>query len=185
MKILRKQNTINVPYEFNIIIDIDFDETDTDIAAAEYKGVKNIPEGELFPSELDAYVSPRMKEDYESFVKSIEELLTDYYGLHIYYKNESEYLSNYFGMVAKDDEGNMIFNFKFILRVANHDAHRSKALHHNKKEEKSALLKLTKGKKLKPIVKSVTVNQDTYDSYLEAYVEIDKIIEEAVAIMKR
>ena len=88
-------------------------------------------------------------------------------------------------MLVKNDTGEIILDFDFTLRVSNHDPHRSQQSQKHKKERKAALNKIAKGKKTKPITHSIVVNSEVYDSYMHAYTDIDGIIEDAVAVMKR
>lgn len=179
--------TSNVEHKFNIIVELMYTYP-SDVAAATYdKGDKtfDLPDGELLPSEQDAIISSQAGEDYRAFVESVVDLLEDYYDLHIYYKRDSKDYSWYFGMIAKDTTGSLIFDFDFTLRVANHSPHRSEQSQKHKKERKAELKKLTKGKKTKPIVKCILVNRDEFKTYLEAYQKIDEQVEEVVEIMHR
>ena len=158
-----------VTFDIEVIIELGSG-TENTVAAATYNGFY-IPEGELLPAEKDAVIDSQAYVDYEDFIESVEDLITDYFELHIYYKNKSKDFSRYFGMVVKDDEGNVVANFNFNLRISNHDPHRSKRSQQHKKESNEALAKITK-KKLQPITKSITINREKFVDYTEAYIRL-------------
>ena len=155
-----------------------------DVAAASYKGF-NVPEGPLLSGLPDAIADSQAIADYEAFIESVQDLITDYYDLKIYYKNSSPDHSYYFGMLAQDADGRTILDFDFTLRISNHPAHRSQQSQFNKKERKAELARLTDGKKTKPITKSIIVNKEVCKDYEEAYQLVDSTIESVVKIMKR
>ena len=80
----------------------------------------------------------------------------------------------------------LIIDFKVKIRIATHDAHESKEANFNKKKEKDAELNLTRGVKLKPLFIRMKCNDENEDveTYDQAYLWIDKRIEEKVEIMK-
>jgi len=185
-KYITKADVTTIPLHFDIVVDITyFDESSSDtVVATEYKGFQ-IPDGPLISGIPGAVLDSQALIDYEDFIESVTDLITDYYELDIYYKNTSSDHSNYFGMLAKNDKGEVILDFDFTLRVSNHDPHRSSQSQQHKKERKEALNKITKGKKTKPITHSIVVNSEIYNSYIEAYADIDKLIEGVVEVMKR
>ena len=173
---------LNLDTEFDVLVNIEYDEYE--IAAGTYKNI-DVPDGDLMLSEKGVDIPDQVKEDYYSFIESIEELLTDYYDLKIYYTNQSEDYSKYYGMIAKNDAGEIITKFKFKLRISNHPADRTNISQQHKKEEQQALNKLVPNKKFRPIVKCILVNRDQFDSYEEAIEYIYEKVEKVVEIMKR
>lgn len=177
MKRIYKLNTV-----FDVVVNIDY--VEYEIAAGTYKNI-DVPDGDLLPAEKSTGIPDQVKEDYNSFIQSVEELLTDYYNLYTYYTNESENYSKYYGIVAKTAEGKIILKFKFKLRLSNHPAHRTRMSQEHKHEEEQALNKLVPGVRFKPIVKSILVNKDEFDSYEHALEYIDGEVEKVVEIMTR
>ena len=172
-----------LPKHIDVVVEISLFDPDGRIAAS--REVPDLPKGELMPAEKDVLIGSQVLEDYHAFIDSIEDLITDYYDLHIFYKNDSPDNSYYFGMLAKDDKGNILLDFDFTLRVSTHDPKRSEMSQKHKKEKKDKLLKTTGGKKTRPIRKYLTVNDVEFDSYEEAYLEVDKKIAAVVKVMKR
>ena len=154
------------------------------VAASEYRGFY-VPDGPLISGLPNAVVDSQALVDYEDFIESVQDLITEYYELHIYYKNESKGLSHYFGILAKDVDGTIILDFDFNLRVSNHDPHRSTSSQKHKKERDIELKRLSEGKKPRPLTKSITVNSEEFENYMDAYLKVDSIIEHAVEIITR
>ena len=173
-----------IPTRFDIEVEIGYYAESDRVVASQYKGFY-VPDGELLPADIREVVDSQAYVDYEDFVESVTDLITEYYGLDVYYKNESKFLSHYFGLLAKDSDGNIILDFNFKLRVSPHDPHRSEESQQHKKEQEDDLLNATGGKKPRPITKSIVVNRETFPSYLDAYVYVDDVIEHTVTIMKR
>lgn len=164
-----------------IIVDIEVFGSDP-IAAATYKGI-HVPDGPVISGVPEAIYDSDAVVNFEEFIGSVRELIEDYYKLEIYYKNESPDKSNYFGMLAKDKDGYVIVDFDFTLRVSNHDAHRSKESQHQKKLQKKALIERIGVDDIGHIRYGVTVNNEKFLSYIEAFAVVDEIIESAVAKM--
>lgn len=185
MKRYIHSDSINSLEHIDIVVEIEYFYNGTDrIAASEYKGFY-VPDGPIISGLPDAVLGSQALQDYADFIESVQDLMTDYYGLHIYYKNESKDHSFYFGSVIKDDAGNVIADFDFTLRVSNHDAHRSNESQHNKKERQSKLSEVTHGKKTRPITRSIVVNDEKCKDYFEAYEKVDEVVSRAVEVMSR
>lgn len=189
MKRYIKASQTDTSYHFDIIIEGGYDDSN-EVAAATYSKSDHmfiLPDGALPLADDKTPIDPNspLATDYSDFVESITSLLEEYYDLHIYYKNDSVFLSNYFGILAKNSDGSLIFDFDFRLRIATHDRQtKTKASEQHKKEQAAELQKLT-SKKLKPIVRSILVNDQRFDNYLDAFVFIDAEIERIVQILKR
>lgn len=174
---VKSAKVTTIPMHFDIEVEIEYFDTQAQgiqVTASEYKGFQ-IPDGPLLSGVPGAVIDSQALIDYEDFIESVTDLITDYYDLDIYYKNTSPDHSNYFGMLAKNAKGEIILDFDFTLRVSNHDPHRSAQSQQHKKERKAALNKITKNKKTKPITHSIIVNSEIYDTYIEAYADIDKL----------
>ena len=174
----------NITRKIEVIFEIELDYIEKEIAAANYKGFE-IPEGELLPAEKDAIINTQAYADYEAFIESVEDLLTDYYDLHVYYKNNSPDNSFYYGVLAKNSDATLILDFSATFRISNHKGHRTDQQTKNKKEQKAKLKELANGKKLQIIYKPIIVNQETFESYFEAFEAVDSIVSDAVQIMER
>lgn len=174
-----KPTVVHIDAVFEIFLD-----SLTEVAAATYKGI-TIPEGELMPADKDAIYTSQQYQDFQSFLESVEALLTDYYGLRIYYKNNSDYNSFYWGVLAKNSDETLIIDFDLTLRVSTHPAHRTEQSQAEKKKQKAAKNVATGGKKTKPLRKVVVVNDKEFASYFDAIVEVDSIIEDAIEKLTR
>jgi len=183
MKTYIKTSDSILPVHIDIVVEIEYYDP-VPVAAAEYKGF-SIPDGPVITGIPDAILDSQAIADFDAFLESVEDLCTEYYDLEIYYKNVSPYHSCYFGMLAKDCEGNVVLDFDFSLRISNHEPHRSENSQKHKKERQAALNQITQGKKPRPITKIITVNAEEVDSYEEAYMKVDAIIERVVDIMTR
>lgn len=179
-RLIKNKNSI-INFVIEVIVDI-VEKEPGGLVATTYKGTE-IPYSEPLPSDKKALIDSQALEDYHSFIKSVEELLADYYSLEIYYKNNSETNSSYFGTLAKDRNNNLVLNFDFTLRVSTHPAKRTSESQNNKKERKKALLEVTEGKKTKPITRSILVNNEQFVSYLDAFKYIDSEVGEIVDTM--
>ena len=182
-KYIKTSQVSQIPIHFDIVIEFD-NINQVSIVAAEYKGfwVTDAPVIPNLPKEL---IDSQTFQDFEDFMESVTKLITDYYKLHIYYKNVSPDHSHYFGLLAKDDDNNIILDFDFTFRVANHRAHRTSESEYNKQEQEKKLKDTTKGNPTKPMTKTIIVNNELFDKYLDAYISIDETIEDHVAKMKK
>lgn len=163
------------------------DSIDYDIAAAIHEVPDKVPRSPLPHVEKRIKLGPQALADYNAFIDSAVELMTDYYELKIYYENKSKDESHYYTCLAKDDSGELIVDFKVKIRLANHDAHESKAADYNKKQEKEAGKQLVGDVKLKPLYIHLILNDENEDvsTYDEAYLWFDERLEEKVKIMRR
>ena len=193
MKVYIKPNDTaapnNTPMEFEITVDISPKYSAEEIAAAMYKGFR-IPDGAVIPGVKDAVFTDQIIVDYEMFIESVEDLLEEYYGLILFYENKSSDYSNYYSFLAKDKEsGKIYFKFRLRLRISNHPAHRSTNSQKHKKEETTSdkYKDLTKGisRDPRPYTKSIVVNDEIYDSYETAFVDIDAQIAQWVEVMRK
>ena len=181
-KVITSIDAAKLEFDIEILLDI-YPYNDL-IAASEYKGY-NFPDGELPPAKEGVKWSEQITEDYNAFLDTLELMLTEYYKFEVYYEKLSKDHSKYLGMVAKDSDGNLILKFNLNLRVSNHKAHRNEKSQFNKKEAKKALAKLTNGKRLRPTLLYVKVNDEEFDSYDEAVEYIDSQIERKLEFMRK
>lgn len=180
---------INSPVDFNIEVILfpkDYSGT-MPVAAAEYKGYK-IPDGELMPADKNIKISQQQIIDYETFISDIEDMLKEHHELKLVYKNKSKNYSNYYSFLALDANGNLLFRFRLRLRVSTHDPRRSSAQKAEIADEEKAVSEYLKGRKKKPdkMTKVIIVNDESeYDNYLEAFVDICDIVDDAIEKMQR
>lgn len=182
-------NDIKFPVDFNIeVILFPKDKTTVmPVAAAEYMGYQ-IPEGPLMPADKNVKISQQQIIDYETFIEDIEDMLKEHHELKLVYQNKSEDYSNYYSFLALDDAGNLLFRFRLRLRVSTHDPRRSSAQKAQIAEEEKAVSEYLNGRKKKPdkMTKIIVVNDESeYDSYLDAFVDICDIVEDAIEKMRR
>ncbi len=180
VRYLDEPDTIKI----SVIVEVEMRLKDDPVAAATFDH-KELPQGQLLPSEKDAVIDSQVLEDYHAFIESIEDLITDYYDLHIYYKNSSPDNSFYFGMIAKDADNIPIIDFEACIRISNHAASRSPQSQHNKKLMKEALRREVGNAKLKPIRKRIIVNRDEFADYDAAYSAVDELIENVTSKLKK
>jgi hypothetical protein len=182
-KLVYTSEITSIPIHFDIVIDFLVSQSES-VVASEYKGfwVTDAPVIPNLPKEL---IDSQTFQDFEDFMESVTKLITDYHKLHIYYKNVSPDHAHYFGLLAKDDQNRIILDFDFTFRVANHRAHRTPESEYNKQEQEEALNIATKGNPTKPMTKTILVNNEQYTKYLDAYIDIDEIIEDHVKKMKK
>lgn len=174
---------------FDIVIDIIPKYTTEEVKAAMYKGFE-IPDGEVISGIKGAIITDQILSDYNAFIESVEDLLMEYYGLKVFYTNQSDGHSQYYSFFAKDkNTGKIYFKFKLRLRISNHDPHRSKESQAHKKEDTKTddYKKLMKGikKDPRPYTQSIVANKEKYDSYETAFIEIDKNIEHWIDVMTK
>lgn len=167
-----------------VIVEIEIPTSPTQVAAGTRTG-QELPKGELLPSEKDVLISSQALEDYHSFIESVEDLISDYYGLDIYYKNDLPDNSWYFGFIAKNSDGTPVIDFEATIRVSNHPSHRSPESQANKQKQKAALKEYVGDIKLKPIRKTILVNKDQFASYEEAYDAVDQLVEGVNKVLTR
>lgn len=160
----------------NVILDLVL--TDYTIAAATYKGI-NVPDGSVLSGIKDAVYEKEELFRWNEFIDSIRDLITDYYEMEIYYENKSEYLSGYFGMLAKDKDGLIVLDFDFTIRVSTHDPKRTDKSESEKKKQKQMLSERIGGAKIKSMRDGIIVNGEIYPSYIKAFVAVDEIIADA------
>ena len=184
MKRYIRNNIYDSNFHLDIVVDIEYFDDTSRIAASEYRGFY-VPDGPVISGLPDAVLGSQALQDYADFIESVQDLMTDFYHLEIYYKNKSKDNSFYFGSLVKDREGNIIADFDFTLRVSNHDSHRSEQSQQHKKERKAKLKELTQGKDTQPITKSIIVNSEKCKDYMDAYLKVDAVISRAVEVMSR
>lgn len=149
----------------------------------------NIPTGPVI-SKYKARVTQRMVDDFNEFVEIIEDLCETKYGLIMTYQNTSEDHSHYYNYLVTDDHGNIIVDFRLRLRVSNHPPKKSKEQKEHKKEELASdklheLLTQSEIDKLTKYPKIITVNDELYDSYEQAFEDVDAILADAAKKMKK
>ena len=169
--------------KLQVIVEVGFVKESESIAASydtdQFKG------SELPPAVKDALIDSQVLADYHAFVETLEDLVTDYFGLKIYYKNDSPYNSFYFGVLAVDDEGNYILDCEAAIRISTHDAHRTTESEKQKANQKNELKKLTKGKRLQPVRRNIIINNHEFDNYDEAYEFAFSQLESAASKLNR
>lgn len=178
-------NTEPTTTHINVVVNIGFDgDTDTTIAAATYKDV-NVPDGSVISGEPESEYTKEEIERYHNFIDSIVELAERFYKMEVYYKNESDYYSDYLGMLAKSKDGLVIVDFDFTLRIATHPAHRTDRSEKEKKKQEQQLSDRLGGLETKPMRDQILVNGEKFESYIFAFEKIDNIISQAHEVMVR
>ena len=193
MKITARKTGNNIPIiDVEILTDHPFFHSEyfpEGVAAAYNPEDVNLPKRPVISKDKNR-IEQWMIDDFEAFVEDVETLCEVNYGLVLTYSNVSKDHSHYYNYLAKDEEGNVIVKFRLRLRVSNHPPKRSLDQKKNKKaellsEKLNELLSKGDIKKLRTYTKIITVNDEYYDSYDEAFEEIDQLLEEAVAKMQK
>ena len=181
------QDNERIKLNFNVEVVFGIIEQSAENIAASLDSVPDkVPKSKLPHVVKNVPLGPQAQADFDAFIECVEELMEDYYDLHVYYRHRSKYHSRYYTCAAKDKNGMLIVDFKVKIRIATHEAHESSQADYNKKKEKEAELNLTKGVKLKPLLIKLQCNDENEDveTYDQAYLWIDKRIEEKVSIMR-
>lgn len=131
-----------------------------------------------------------MIDDFEGFVERIEDFCENRMNLVLTYTNVSPDHSHYYNYLAKDEEGNIVANIRLRLRISNHNAKKSAKQKSNKKQELESdklheLLTQQQIDDLDTYVLIITVNDEKFASYEDAYDYAKKRIKRAVEVMKR
>ena len=169
--------------KLQIIVEVEF-VNETESVAASYE-LENLRNSKLPPAAKDALIDSQVLADYHAFVETIEDLMTDYFGLDIYYKNDSPYNSFYFGALAVDSTGKYILDCEAVIRISTHDPHRTPESIKEKMKQQAKLKDVTNGVKLQPVRKNIIINDESFSNYDEAYEFVFPIIERAAEVLNR
>ena len=176
--------------EFDICVEVYVDETIFLIEGSTVDTSKfNIPSGPVISKFADK-IGSQMVVDYDTFVENISDFIEDNLGLELIYTSASKNNSRYFSFIARDDDGNIYLRFRLRLRISNHNPHSTKQQNALKKREEEEILKQGKLteyqlRKMQKLTKSIIVNNETYNSYEDAFIDIASQAEEWVDKMKR
>lgn len=170
---------------FDVEVVLNFDSNELKVAASRYLSEKDFPQGNVISDASYRAISQQEIADYESFVDTIADLFEDYYGLQVAFTSQSKYLSHYYVLIAKDSNGELLFKFRFKLRISTHEAKRTASRQQRKAEENKAIQQLASGKKLRPINRDIVVNNQEFDSYYQAYEYIDDEIQEVLEKVRK
>lgn len=128
--------------------------------------------------------------DYDDFIENITNFIEDYLELELIHTNASKKRSRYFSFIARDEDGTIYLRFRLRLRISNHNAHSTKQQKLQKKHETEQILKEEKLteydlRKMQKLTKSIIVNNETYSSYTDAFIDISEQAEEWVEKMRK
>ena len=133
----------------------------------------NLPNGEVISKHMNR-ITDEMVTDFEDFMEAVEIFCEENCELFGVYRNISDDHSHYYNYLATDGNDNIIVDFKLILRISNHRASRTE----NDSEVLNDNLTVDEIKKLKTIPKDFIVNDEKFNSYVEAADYVFGIIEE-------
>ena len=186
---------INLPIEFDIVVTY-FPEVISDntyVAAGEFMGY-HLPDGPLLPGDKNAVISEQDQSNYNAFIETLEDFLTDTHNLELVYNDNPTDYSHYYSFFAKDDNGKVLFKFKIRLRISNHDPHRTDEQRANKAKEKKVVDTWMQnhpdynGKtKPTPLTYIINVNDrnPAFTDYTEAFIYIYNEVNRWLEIMRR
>lgn len=194
MKKYVKQMPVVEPVEFTI--DVIYFPTGVDtvefpVVASKYEGY-SIPDGSLMPGNKDAEISEQEKADYNAFIETVEDLLTDHCDLEIVYQDQPTEYSHYYSFFAKDGD-KVLFKFRVRLRLSNQGPHRTNAQQANKAKEKKQVQQWLDGRpdydgkvSPTPLTYVIIINdQNTkFHDYTEAFMYIYNEVERWIKIMR-
>ena len=139
------------------------------------------PDVEVISGLKAAIITYKIEPDYEAFIESVEDLLTEYYGLELFYMHKPDGHSKYYSFLAKDKTSSKVyFEFRLRLDILNHPANRTGAFqkHNIEAADTERNMELTEdvSKDPRPYSIRVTVNNAQFDSYETAFVDTDEKI---------
>lgn len=129
-----------------------------------------------------AVITYQIEPDYEAFIESVEDLLTEYYGLELFYEHNQNERSKYYSFLAKEKtSGKVYYIFSLCLGISYPPANRTEASQELRIEatdtESDKELKKDISKDRKPYLLIIAVNNKQFDSYEAAFVDMDEKIE--------
>lgn len=181
MKRYIKEN--NNLFRLRVVVEVEF-LSEAESVAASYDS-ERFNNSELPPAAKDALIDSQVLADYHAFVETLEDVMTDYFGLELYYKNDSPYNSFYYGALAVNDEGDYILDCEATIRISTHDPHRTSESEKEKAKQKAKLNEIAKGKRLQPVRKNIVINDKEFSNYEDAYEFAFSQIERAASVLNR
>lgn len=180
-----QNTTIKFPYEFDIEVVV---ELGSDyVAASEYKGF-NLPDGPLISNDRSKAVTEQMEQDYEDFIDAVTSLLEDRYNMLVVIHDSYPDYSNYYNVLARDQEGNLLFKFRLKLRISTHKAKRSHGSQKHKKDETKVPEwdEILQGRPMPEIYpKTIFVNSEQFPTYEQAFMHVEDVVEHCLEVMTR
>lgn len=165
-----------IPMEFDVIVDIIPKYTTEEIKSAIHKGF--LPDGEVISGLRSAIITYQIEVDHYSFIESVEDLLTEYYELELLHNGEPYNYSYHYVLRAKDKKDDKVyFNFSFRLRINNQPEVRTETLNNNE-------LAKDISKCRQSYYKRIYVNNVVYNTYEDAFIDIDTQVEHQVNDMR-
>lgn len=180
-----KNTTIKFPYEFDIEVVVELDSEY--VAASEYKEF-HLPDGPLISSDRTKVVTDQMEQDYEDFIEAVTSLLEDRYHMLVVIHDSYPDYSNYYNVLARDSDGNLLFKFRLKLRISTHKAKRSHGSQKHKKDETKVpeWNEVLNGKPMPEIYpKTIFVNSEQFETYEQAFMRIEDVVEHCLEVMTR
>lgn len=184
---------IQLPLVFDIDVYTDYPVFDNDsefeISASKQDIRSKLPKGEVISKDRNK-ITQRMIDDYESFVERIEDLCEESYDLVGTYSDESNDYSHYYNYLVKDLSGNIIAKFRIRIRISNHSAKRTQQQQQNKRSELDSeklhqLLTEQQISRIRSYPILIVVNNETFESYEEAFDSIDERIQRAIEVIRK
>lgn len=170
-------------FDLKVIVEIGFVSEAEPVAASYYP--EKFRDSELPPAAKDALIDSQVLADYHAFVETLEDVMTDYFGLELYYKNDSPYNSFYYGALAVNNEGDYILDCEATIRISTHDPHRTPESEREKAKQKAKLKEITNGARLQPVRKNIVINDNEFSNYDDAYEFAFSQVERAATVLNR
>lgn len=189
MKILaRKIDESPLIFNIDVYTDHPVFNDESEVAASNDVSNFNIPTRPVISNDRNM-IEQWMIDDFEAFVENIECLCEDNYGLICTYTNSSKDHSHYYNYLAKDENGKVLARFRIRLRISNHSASNDSGQKKHKREELKtkeiqSLLTQQQISRIRPYTILLTVNDERYKSYIDAFNYIDAALERGLAVLR-
>lgn len=158
--------------EFDVIVDIISKYTTEEIKSAIHKGL--LPDGDVISGLKSAIITDQIEADHYAFIESVEDLLTEYYELGLLHNGEPYNYSYHYVLRANDKKNSKVyFSFCFRLRINDQPEARTETLNNNELAKD-----ISKGRQ--SYYRRIYVNNVLYDTYEEAFIDIDTQVEQQV-----
>lgn len=162
----------NIPKNFNIEVEIIPKYSTEEMKAAMKKS--NWTTDDVICGIRKAVFTYQIKVDYEAFIESLQDLMTEYYGFIVTAVSESGQSPYDYSISAADKNNEICYIFRLNLRISEN----KESMFQSKGKCDELIKDISKDPR--PYTKIITINNENYDSYEKAFVDIVEQIEESI-----